>query len=224
MPHAFHRLRRARLLQATRPFKARGHSLVRCERCFIAAELCVCHIIEPMESALDFVLLLHRDEILKPTNTGRLIADILPNNTHAFAWQRLELAPELEGLLADPKRCCALVFPDAQAQPVAQLQQQAQANQQTLTLILLDGTWKQARKMNNSSPDLAGLPRVICQPSTQGEYSLRKAAHAGCLSTVEAAIDILEELKERAAPRLQQYFRLFNQHYLASRGLRGDSA
>lgn len=221
MTHAFHQLRRQRLLSATRPFKARGHALVRCPDCLLGLATCICHEQKICHSQVDFVLLMHRDEILKPTNTGRLIADILPHNTQAFCWQRQAPPAEFQQVLDDPTRMCVIIFPAAEVQSSPYMAHKAQASGLKLTFILLDGTWKQARKMYNSCPWLQVLPCVSCPEAAAGAYSLRQAAHAGCLSTAEAAIAVLKELRENpAADQLATYFHLFNQRYLSTRGLR----
>jgi DTW domain-containing protein YfiP len=162
---------------------------------------------------------MHEDEVLKPTNTGRLVANIFPQATYVFQWARLAPAPELLSLLADPKRLNVLVFPAEEAlQPIAALHQ-ANKGGQRLTLYLLDGTWKQARGMFNRTPWLAGLPSV-CLPRAASDYALRKAAHEGCLSTAEAAIALLDQLDSTAAVALRNYFQLFNRAYVNSRGVR----
>ncbi|MNT97512.1 DTW domain protein [compost metagenome] len=49
-------------------------------------------------------------EPLKPSNTGRLIADILPE-TQAFLWSRTEVDPALLAAINDPERQPYVVFP-----------------------------------------------------------------------------------------------------------------
>lgn len=109
--NAFHRLRTRRLAEATREFMARGKSVVRCELCQLAKTACICPWRPTRASGCEFVLLMHRDEVLKPTNSGRLIADVFPAHTHAFCWSRTEPDVELLRLLNDPARLCLLVFP-----------------------------------------------------------------------------------------------------------------
>ncbi|MEY4590902.1 MAG: hypothetical protein RL497_2978 [Pseudomonadota bacterium] len=126
-------------------------------------------------------------------------------------------------LLSDPRRLVVLVFPAEDALMPEELQQQAQLHNRRLTLILLDGTWKQARKMFNRTPWLAGLPAVAL-PHQAAHYALRKAAHSGCLSTAEAAIGLLACWDPAASQALQAYFSLFNQSYVLSRGLRPEDS
>ena len=55
-------------------------------------------------------LLMADIEPLKPSNTGWLIADVVPD-TFAFGWARTEVDPALHTLLSDPKWQPYVVFP-----------------------------------------------------------------------------------------------------------------
>lgn len=163
---------------------------------------------------------MHRDEVLKPTNTGRLIAELFPSQTHIFEWSRTETPAGIEELIGDPKRRVLIVFPSEHAMTPCTANLQTTQSQLRLTLILLDGTWKQARKMFNRTPWLAGLTSISPTPQAAAQYTLRKAAHANCLSTAEAAILLLQDLDPIAARSLGTVFSQFNQGYAISRGVR----
>jgi DTW domain-containing protein YfiP len=171
-----------------------------------------------MNSCVDWIVLMHEDEVLKPTNTGRLLADVFPS-TLVFQWARLHPPEGLAGILADPQRLIVLVFPSDQACAPVEAQHRAQLSNQRLTLILLDGTWKQARKMFNRTPWLKNISAVAV-PIQSSQYALRKAAHDGCLSTAEAAIGVLDTLDPDAACALLTFFNQFNKAYVLSRGMR----
>lgn len=81
------RLRQQRLEQSTKPFRARGCRVVRCQRCLLPRKRCLCDTIQPQDARSRFCLVMFDTEPLKPSNTGRLIADILPD-TQAFLWSR----------------------------------------------------------------------------------------------------------------------------------------
>ena len=82
-------LRAERIARATRPFLARGNRVRRCQRCLLPEKLCLCSTITPAQAKSRFCLLMFDTEPMKPSNTGRLIADILPD-TVAFQWSRTE--------------------------------------------------------------------------------------------------------------------------------------
>ncbi|HBX2834651.1 TPA: DTW domain-containing protein [Klebsiella pneumoniae] len=83
------RLRAERLARATRPFLARGNRIRRCQRCLLPLKQCLCATLTSAQAASRFCLVMFDTEPMKPSNTGRLIADILPD-TEAFQWSRTE--------------------------------------------------------------------------------------------------------------------------------------
>lgn len=220
MTNRFEQLRAANLARSTRPFLARGATVQRCERCQLALAACLCPYRRDLRCGLDLVLLLHHDEIFKPTNSGRLIADLLPANTFAFEWSRTAPDPDLLRLLADSGRFPVLVFPAGEGRAVY-TEPPPLAPDQRLTLILLDATWKQAGKMARASPWLAHLPLLCLPAARQGAYAVRQAIRAGQLATAEAAAEVLKLCGEVAVGEvLQDYFAVFNEHCLATRGSR----
>jgi DTW domain-containing protein YfiP len=216
------RLRAQRLAESTREFLARGKSVVRCEHCQLAVFACICPWRPSLDVRCEFVLLMHRDEVFKPTNTGRLIADVLPRQTHVFCWSRTEPAPELVNLLSDPQRRCVIVFPadanETGSKPRS-LVTEFPADEKIVTFILLDGTWKQSGRMFHLSRWLEAIPCVVLPDALVRGYAVRKSHQEHYLSTAEAAGLCLEMAGEaHAANALQDYFELFNVHYLATRG------
>jgi DTW domain-containing protein YfiP len=216
-------LRAQRLALSTREFLARGKSVVRCEHCQLATFACICPWRPELASCVEFILLMHTDEVFKPTNTGRLIADVLPLQTHAFCWSRTEPAQELLDLLRDSRRRCLIVFPadaNGTASRERSLITKLPVDNKINTFILLDGTWKQSGRMFHLSRWLESVPCVVLPETLVRGYAVRKSHQEHYLSTAEAAALCLEMAGEsRVALALQDYFQLFNQHYLATRGV-----
>lgn len=221
-PNKFQLLRARRLAEATREFLARGKSVARCERCQLAAFACICPWQPRLSSNCDFVLLMHRDEVFKPTNTGRLVADVLPDNTHAFCWDRTNPELELLALLQDPGRVCVIVFPETAAQEskvARQVLKVLPQDERRITFILLDGTWKQSGRMFHLSRWLDNVALFALPESLVRGYAVRKSHQENYLATAEAAALCLQMHGDHgAAEGLTGYFQLFNLHYLATRG------
>ncbi|WP_067659572.1 tRNA-uridine aminocarboxypropyltransferase [Ferrimonas marina] len=209
-------LRQQRLALSTRPFAARGATVNRCPRCQIAEAHCCCEWARSGTSALQFCLLMHHKEPMKPTNTGRLIAEILPD-TRAFAWDRTEPDPELLALLQDPSLAPFLVFPEAHAETHRVHHRVPTQPGKRPLAILLDGTWKQARRMFQSGY-LAQLPVLSIDPDVASRYGLRSAAHPHQLATAEVAAQVLALMDDqRNAQVLDAYFEVFSQRYYAGK-------
>ncbi|SQB62093.1 Uncharacterized conserved protein [Citrobacter koseri] len=103
-------LRAERLARATRPFLARGNRIRRCQRCLLPLKLCLCDTLSPSQATSRFCLVMFDTEPMKPSNTGRLIADILPETT-AFQWSRTEPPQALLDLVNNPDYQPMVVFP-----------------------------------------------------------------------------------------------------------------
>lgn len=216
--NTYQALRARCLLDSSREFRARGKSVARCERCQLASFACLCPWRREMESNCEFVLLMHRNEVFKPTNSGRLIADLLPYNTHMFIWDRTQPDPHLLTLLNDPERECIIVFPsdDADTRPVTTT---ITASNKIPTFILLDGTWKQSGRMFHLSRWLDGVPCISLPETLLRGYAVRKSHQENYVSTLEAAGLCLQMVGELGQSELVfDYFSLFNVHYLATRG------
>ena len=217
------RLRAERLARARKPFLARGGSRrPRCGGCRLVESHCICALRRSLATRAGVCLLMHDAEPLKPSNTGWLVADVV-TDTFAFGWARTEVAPALLVLLADPRWQPVLVFPAQyapaarvwQALPPAELPGAPDAPRPLL--VLLDGTWSEARKMFHHSPYLAALP-VLDLAGVDSAYPLRRSTQAGHLCTAEVVAQCLALAgDERAAALLQAWLRLYIERYVRAR-------
>lgn len=220
MPHAVSRLRATCLAHsATRPRLDRdGPRKVRCAGCRLVPSHCLCALRPVVPTHAGLCLLMAEFEPLKPSNTGWLIADVVPD-TAAFAWSRLQVDPGLLALLADPQWQPYVVFPGEFAAPervVTDLQPAAPG--QRPLFILLDGTWSEARKIFRKSPYLAALPVLSLQPEQLSRYRLRRSIHAHHFCTSEvAALCLALAGDTHAAHTLEAYLDVFSHRYLSAR-------
>jgi DTW domain-containing protein YfiP len=160
-------------------------------------------------------------EPLKPTNTGWLIADVVPE-TFAFGWARTEVDPALLALLADPQWQPYVVFPGEFVDParvVNTLPPALPAGKRPL-FVLLDATWPEARKMFRKSPFLNHLPVLSLQSEQLSRYRLRRSKRDDHFCTSEVAALCLELAGEtHAAQTLEAYLDVFTSHYLSAKRL-----
>ncbi|MDF1762559.1 MAG: DTW domain-containing protein [Oleibacter sp.] len=211
------RLRLNILRDSRRPFLARGANLVRCSHCLLVDVLCICDQRPKLGTELALCLVFYPGEVFKPSNTGRLIADVIADS-HAVQWQRKQPPADLKTLLDDARYAPIVVFPYEYAETERQLREDSDlyhyiAGRKPL-LIFLDGTWREARKMFRSDW-LAGLPVIGIEPETVSQYQLRESFHDHQWATAEVAIPLLTRLNETAAgAALAEYFMLFRERYL----------
>ena len=67
------------------------------------------------------------------------------------------------------------------------------------TLLVLDGTWSQARTLLHANPALAALPRVAFAPRSPSDYRIRRQPADFCVSTIEALAEVLAVLEPDGA-------------------------
>ena len=208
-------LRKARLAQSQRPFAARGSKLVRCQGCLLAQSQCVCEYQCATPTDVAFCLVMYAGEAFKPSNTGRLIADIA-TESYAFQWHRTEPPEEMLALFENPKYQVIVVFPHDHVKPGRECITQMPPTQGKIPLfVLFDGTWREAKKMFHRSPYLESAPVLALNPQQISDYRLRNASFDHHLCTAEVGIELLHMAGEhQASENLGRYFEAFKHHYL----------
>lgn len=153
----------------------------RCSRCRMLPWHCFCDRLRPIPVSTRVVVVMHQRELAKVTNSGRLVALALQDARLVLHGQ--PGPPTRVDGLADPARRACVLFPADDAPPLSR--EDAQADGRPLTLVVPDGTWRQAQRMVRRIPALAALPRRSLPPGPPSRYRLRSAA-PGRLSTCEA--------------------------------------
>jgi DTW domain-containing protein YfiP len=210
-------LRQIRLASATKPFRARGCRVVRCESCLLPLPLCLCDSITPSQALSRFCLIMFDSEPLKPSNTGRLIADILPD-TQAFLWSRTEPDQRLLAAISVSHRQPYVVFPAQHVPAGRRVLNHIDPLAKPPLFIMLDGTWSEAGKMFRKSPYLDKFPILSLDLPTLSAYRLRESHGDGFHCTAEVAAALLYQAGDTpAADNLNGYFDLFRNRYLAGK-------
>lgn len=199
-----------------KPFVARGSKIGRCAGCFLPTPSCLCSDKPSVQAAAVFWLLTHNDEYYKPTNTGRLIVDSI-QGSRVFKWSRTEPDPDFMNALSDPAYVPCIVFPSGSSYQERMVEGSSFAGK-TPAFIILDGTWRQARRMFRLSRYLDHLPVIEPGSGAVSRYQLRQSAQEHHLCTAEVGAAILREVQDHSsADVLDAYFDLFNAEYYASR-------
>lgn len=176
-----------------------------CYRCFWPKTLCWCPSIQPMATRTKFVFLMHPKEYKQEkAATGRLTHLCLANS-------ELHVGVEFDGdeavqtLIADPRNFPVLLYPGENARNLSRDKwEQADLGGRQLVVFLLDGTWSCARKMLKLSPSLQRLPRVMFDAVGPSRYLIKQQPQEGCLSTLEAAHELLVALERLGLDRYPQ--------------------
>jgi DTW domain-containing protein len=189
----------------------------RCLDCGLHRELCVCAERPQLELRTGFVVVQNNKERHKPTNTGRMIPQVLRGAELLYFGERdVEFdASSLTRADRDP----LLIFPRVgdpegpapESAPIlsAELiaERRAARPEARLTIVLLDGTWAQCSRMSRRLPVLASMQAFALPEGPASHWGVRTPSEPSRISTYEAAIRVVElaEGPEPAA-QMQAYF------------------
>ena len=166
-----------------------------CYRCFWPKALCWCPSLVPMETRTRFVILMHPKEFKEEkAATGRL-THLCLRNSEIVMGVSFDADDTVNGLIADPRNHCVLLYPGPKALNLSTGDLTTTAlGDRRLVVFLLDATWSCARKMLKLSANLQALPRVMFSAATRSRYVIKQQPQEGCLSTLEATHELLVNL------------------------------
>ena len=190
--------------------RTEDHLPGRCRRCWLKESLCLCAELPRVELPFEVRLLRHVREGEKSTNTGRLAALALARCALVELDPSVGLSAEQVGPLDD----AWLLFPE---EPGSSARRPAAP---VRTLVVLDGTWRQARRMFHRLPALHALPRLALPTKPEAVLRLRDSSTEGGRSTLEALADALALLEgDAVAAPLQRLHADFVERVLKARGV-----
>ena len=181
-----------------------------CARCHKPRSFCVCDRIAELSSRTHVLILQHPQEMDVTLGTARITELSLPGAVTlrpGLSWPNLAHAlgrPE-----ADPHGWAILyphslpreLTPEEQAAPVVVLDKRGYRRDLAADplegIVVLDGTWSQAKALWWRNPWMVKLPRLVLHPKEPSAYGkVRKQPQRGFLSTLEAVGESLVALGE----------------------------
>lgn len=187
-----------------------------CSGCGLPETYCACSGTFNDVPPLQIALLLHENEPERPSNTSRLIAQLLPDITHTFIWQRTEPPEALIDLLNDQRYQPWLLFPADRPELQPRATRYQSSTGKTPLIVVPDGTWKEVRKIVRKSPWLNDLPLLAFDPDRRTRYTLRRNPDDNHLCTAETVAEVLRLADANsAANALDQLLNRFLIHYNA---------
>lgn len=180
----------------------------RCARCLLRDGFCLCpEIGEAQPCQPEILIVRHHWEAWKSTGTARLAGLALANV------RILDMAAENPEPVRDELRRLQGAWFLYPGQPSC-----APPGPQPHTLVVLDGTWRQTRKMLRRLPELSRLPRLTLQaPVLAPRARLRESPDPAARSTFESIADALALLDSPALAQrlLELHARFVSQTRLA---------
>ncbi|MDB4993457.1 MAG: hypothetical protein JWM74_889 [Myxococcaceae bacterium] len=186
------------------------------------ASLCICALVPRLVTRTRVVLFVHRAEDRKSSNTGRLAERCLVNSKIILRGHATERAPRYAHA---PGSEPLLLFPHEGAAPLDEVfdatarARLADGSLPAPTLLVPDGTWRQASKVKKRVPGLEGVRCVTLPRGAPSIYRLRVEARDTGVSTIEAIARALGILEGDEVERALLYpFRAMVERTLWSKG------
>jgi DTW domain-containing protein len=190
---------------------AAAEAVADCPHCGKPLPLCICDGVTPIESRISLLILQHPQEQDRALGTARLTARHFKNAVVRIGLSWPSLAKALGRPVADPSRWAVLYLGSAKvedletdAEVVAIDRKGAMETDQRGLLadiegiVLLDGTWSQAKALWWRNAWMLKCQRVILGPKRPSRYGqLRREPRRDGLSTIEAAAMLLAALEKR---------------------------
>jgi len=201
-------------LSAGPPPAAPADPNAECPRCLKPRSLCVCEGIAPIDNKVSLLILQHPQEQDRELGTARLTAlhfkDALLKI--GLSWPSLT---KILGRPTDPQRWAILYLGSVKAKAVLPerdivvvnksgnaVDHQDSALREIEGIILLDGTWSQAKALWWRNGWMLKCKRVVLGPKRPSRYGkLRREPRSDGLSTIEAAAMLLARLERK--PEIQ---------------------
>lgn len=192
----------------------------KCTVCDKALAACICQHITKIDSDIELIILQHPSEVKNAIGTARILNLSLPQ-CQIIIGECFTNDAQLNDILNDPTRQCFLLYPSTESIAAETLANNENSSMEKFdlevnikrTFILLDGTWRKAFKMYQSSSNLQTLPAVRLNSDQQSQYTIRQTSIEGGLSTVEAGfllLATLEQDKEKYQPLLTAFEYMIN--------------
>lgn len=180
-----------------------------CSRCQKTERLCVCDAVKPVDNRVFVLILRHPQEQDTKLGTAKIATLQLKNSELKTGLSWANLAKAL-GRAADPKKWGVLYLGTASgAKPLPErvltvvskkgnpLPESDEILEDIEGIILLDGTWAQAKALWWRNAWMLKCRRLVLQPPQKSLYgNLRKEPRKESVSTIEAAAYALAALEE----------------------------
>lgn len=182
-----------------------------CQRCHKPLALCICDSVEPIRNRTSLLILQHPQEQDRALGTARLTALHFQDAVLKIGLSWPSLSRALGRTVHDPSRWAVLYLGSARADDLntdrvivaINRKGEMEDGQRAILadiegLVLLDGTWSQAKALWWRNAWMLKCQRIILGPRQPSRYGkLRREPRRDGLATIEAAAMMLAGLENR---------------------------
>jgi DTW domain-containing protein YfiP len=190
---------------------APAEAVAECPQCGKPLPLCICDSITPIENRISLLILQHPQEQDRALGTARLTALHFKDAVVRIGLSWPSLSKALGRPVADPSRWAVLYLGSAKVADLDTDREivainrkgEVEPHQRSILgdiegIVLLDGTWSQAKALWWRNAWMLKCQRIILGPKRPSRYGqLRREPRRDGLSTIEAAAMLLADLEKR---------------------------
>lgn len=150
-------------------------------------------------------LLTHERELHRATNTGAIALESANEVVERVLWERVNPNKDLTRLIENNE--AVLLYSKAESSSAVS----KPTIEEYENIIIIDGTWQEAKKIFNQSSYLKNAPQFTLKTANASLYNLRANQPKGGLCTVECIIEVLRlKGQHKMATELSLKFEQFN--------------
>lgn len=168
-----------------------------CYTCRRPKKTCLCSFISPFKTKTHFVLLIHPKESRRQKlGTGRL-THLFLKNSRMIEGVDFSGNQEVNKICTSKEFYPVVLYPGKKSHKLTEeLSLNFNDSPRKLLIFVIDGTWKQAKKMMLLSENLKRLPQIHVKPVKGSRFYIKTQPGPFCVSTIEAVYYTLIRLKE----------------------------
>ncbi len=183
-----------------------------CNKCGVPSINCICSEAPRLETAAQIWILSSEKELVRPTNTARILKLANEDSTEIFVWERTKPPEALIKRLQSKEYDVYLLFPTDEESKYRAVE--FRISNKPTAFIIIDGTWQEAKKIFNRSPYLAEIPMLSLKIEEKSSFQLRRGIADGGICTIEVAVEVLKlNGEDSKANTLKEYFHLFQDSF-----------
>lgn len=169
-----------------------------CYNCLRPRSNCFCRYIEPADTGVKFVFLMHPKEAKRQrTGTGRL-AHVGLVGSEILVGADFTAHERLRALLADERYYPMLLYPGDDAVTASNNGFTTRLGGRRLLVIVVDATWFCARKLLEKSDAVRALPKLSFSGDYRSLFTFKREPRPEYISTIESCYYLVKELQAAA--------------------------
>ena len=165
-----------------------------CYQCHRAQVACLCARIKKQHNPIKLVVLQHPDEVSNSKGSA-IIAELGLQQYQCWVAEDFSRHKPLQRLLDRDADQIAVLYPSGSSVELSE--QWVKANKTIKQIIVIDATWRKAKRIWELCPELHQLVVLRLATGATSNYRIRKIPDKTYLSTVECIVEGFRVLEER---------------------------